>query len=69
MLPSLIYLNQLTIQHRNDGLPQGEDQAQWRAEQEKVGHLEVEPPLRASIQHRAAARPARHRIAPQNTGV
>lgn len=55
---ALLCTKQLTIQHRNDSLSQGQYQAQWRAKQEKVRHLKVKLPQGASIQHSAAARPA-----------
>lgn len=45
----------LTVQRGHDGLPQRQHQPQRRAEQEEVGHLEVELSQGAPLQHGAVA--------------
>lgn len=55
---AFLWFHDLTIKHGDNCLPQSQNQAQGRAEEEKVGHFKVKLPQGASVQHGAAAGPA-----------
>lgn len=60
----------LTIQGRDDGLPQGQDEPQRAPEEEKVCNLKVElPHSPCAVQHGGAARTAGAGLVPQHTGM